>query len=129
MQTCPPKMQPPKCANFVQPRSLKDCVRHFTPAWFAVTMGTGAISILFHNYPYDNQSMPFKTFTYIFFFLNLTLFITFSVLTITRYTLFPDVWGIMLRHPIQSLYLGCYPMGATTLINIAVGLISVGKGQ
>lgn len=37
--------------------------------------------------------------------------------------MFPDIWSIMLRHPVQSLYLGCYPMGATTLINIAVGHI------
>lgn len=26
----------------------------------------------------------------------------------------------MVNHPTQSLYLGCFPMGATTLINIAV---------
>lgn len=29
----------------------------------------------------------------------------------------------MIRHPVQSLYIGTYPMGAATLINVAVGLI------
>ena len=86
-------------------------------------MGTGAISILFHNYPYLANSMTFKIFTYIFFFLNLALFLIFNIMTLARYTIFPDIWSIMIRHPVQSLYIGCYPMGATTLINVAVGLI------
>ncbi|OBZ68275.1 Sulfite efflux pump SSU1 [Grifola frondosa] len=104
-------------------KSLKDCIRHFTPAWFAVIMGTGAISILFHNFPYASDSIAMKIFTFIFFFLNLTLFTLFNALSISRYILFPDVWPLMIQHPVQSLYLGTYPMGATTLINIAVGLI------
>lgn len=29
----------------------------------------------------------------------------------------------MIHHPTQSLFLGTYPMGASTLINIAVSLI------
>ena len=86
-------------------------------------VGTGAISILWHNYPYLNDSPTFKIFTLIFFFLNLTLFVIFNVLTILRYMLFPDIWGIMMQHPVQSLYIGCYPMSVTTLINIAVGEI------
>lgn len=85
--------------------------------------GTGAVSILWHNYPYANDSRTFSVFTYIFFFLNLTLFVVFNTLSLARYVLFPETWSIMIRHPVQSLYLGCYPMGATTLINIAVGLI------
>lgn len=115
--------QPGKACNFTQPKTLKDCVRHFTPAWFAVIMGTGAVNILWHNYPYLSDTTTFKIFTLIFFFLNLSLFITFCILTVSRYTLFPDIWGIMIRHPIQSLYLGTFPMGATTLINIGVGEI------
>ncbi|KAI0088030.1 voltage-dependent anion channel-domain-containing protein [Irpex rosettiformis] len=111
----------PKCnAN---KKSLKDCVRHFTPAWFAVIMGTGIVSILWHNYPYDGPSKTFTVFTYTFFFLNLTLFLIFNVLTVARYIIFPDIWSLMIRHPVQSLYLGCYPMGLTTLINIAVILV------
>lgn len=86
-------------------------------------MGTGAISILFHNYPYADDSTTMKVFTYIFFFLNLVLFITFNVLTAIRYIIFPDILTVMIRHPVQSLYVGCYPMGATTLVSVGVGLI------
>ena len=91
-------------------------------------MGTGAISILFHNFPYLNNTITFKIFTYIFFFLNLFLFVVFNVMTVARYTIFPDIWGIMLRHPVQSLFIGCYPMGFATLINIGVGLIYEQEG-
>ncbi|GJE94970.1 sulfite efflux pump SSU1 [Phanerochaete sordida] len=112
-----------KPCDFAPPKTLKDCVRHFTPAWFAVIMGTGAVDILWHNYPYLNDTRTFKTITLIIFFLNLTLFVIFTGLTISRYVLFPDIWGIMIRHPVQSLYIGTFPMGATTLINIGVGEI------
>ncbi|KAI0745701.1 voltage-dependent anion channel [Earliella scabrosa] len=106
-----------------QRKSLKDCVRHFTPAWFAAIMGTGSIAILFNNFPYAEDTTAKQILTYVFFFLNLALFIIFNALSIARYTIFPDIWSIMLHHPTQSLFLGTYPMGATTLINIAVSLI------
>jgi len=76
-----------------------------------------------------------------FMFLNLVLFLLFSVITIARYCLFPNVWRFMIHHPVQSLYIGTFPMGkyiaclsararnnysftgATTILNIAVGVI------
>ena len=97
-----------------------------TTAHITDAIGTGSISILFHAFPYANDSKTMVVFTYIFFFLNLALFILFNALTAARYILFPDIWSIMLHHPTQSLFLGTYPMGATTLINIAVGLIYEG---
>lgn len=86
-------------------------------------MGTGSISLLFHAFPYDNGTQTMKILSLIFFFFNLFLFTLFTILATARYILFPDVWGIMIHHPVQSLYLGCYSMGATTLINVAVELI------
>ncbi|THH27847.1 hypothetical protein EUX98_g6340 [Antrodiella citrinella] len=86
-------------------------------------MGTGAISILFRNFPYGSDTLPMRVFSAIFFFLNLFLFILFNVLTLTRYIIFPDIWSIMIRHPVQSLYIGTYPMGAATLINVSVSLL------
>ncbi|KAJ3748718.1 voltage-dependent anion channel [Lentinula detonsa] len=105
-------------------RPLKDVIRNFTPAWFAAIMGTGSISLLFHAFPYGNETQTFIIFTFIFFFLNLTLFILFCAITITRYIMFPDIWGLMIRHPAQSLFTGTFPMGACTLLSIAVSLIS-----
>ncbi|KAH7923732.1 hypothetical protein BV22DRAFT_1014841 [Leucogyrophana mollusca] len=88
-----------------------------------VSTGTGAISILFHNYPYANDSTAMKALTMIFFFFNLGLFMLFTAISAARYILFPDIWPRMIRHPVQSLYLGTFPMGATTLINVAIGAI------
>ena len=50
--------------------------------------------------------------------------------TITRYILFRPVWSLMLKHPVQSLYLGAMPMGFATMISAAVGVLyeSLGLG-
>ena len=58
----------------------------------------------------------------IFLFLNLFLFAIFNLLTALRYAIFPEIWGTIMHHPTQSLFLATYPMGATTLISIAVGI-------
>lgn len=116
-------------------KSLLTILRHFTPAWFAVTMGeskytylcvvltifvgTGSIAILFHNFPYAGDSPVMRGFALGFFFFNLVLFLLFSVITAARYIFFPGIWFHMIRHPVQSLYIGTFPMGATTLINVA----------
>ncbi|TBU49463.1 voltage-dependent anion channel-domain-containing protein [Dichomitus squalens] len=116
------------------PRSAKytarlvECIRHFTPAWFAAIMGTGVIAILWHNSPYAYDSRTVKVFAYTFFFLNLLLFIFFNILTILRYTMFPEICPAFIYHPTQSLFLGTYPMGAATLINVAVGVIYTEDG-
>jgi len=113
----------PDTTTCISNKSLKGIIRNFPPAWFAVNMGTGSISILLHSFPYGNDTPIMRILSLIFFFLNLFLFILFNIITITRYTLFPDSWSVMIHHHAQSLYLGCYPMAGATLINIAVGLI------
>ncbi|KAG0704523.1 voltage-dependent anion channel-domain-containing protein [Suillus ampliporus] len=85
----------------------------------ASRVGTGAIAILFHNFPYASDSPVMRGFTLAFFFFNLVLFLLFSIITAARYILFPGIWSHMIQHPVQSLYIGTFPMGATTLINIA----------
>ncbi len=62
--------------------------------------------------------------TLVFFFLNLCLFLTFTVISAIRYILWPDIWSIMIRNPVQSLFISTFPMGATTILNIAVSLIN-----
>ena len=58
-----------------------------------------------------------------FLFLNLVLFVLFCAATVARYWRFPGVWGAMIRHPVQSLYLGTFPMGALTLIGVATTVL------
>jgi tellurite resistance protein TehA-like permease len=87
-------------------------------------MGTGIIGALFHNFPYGGDTRTMNAFALIFFMLNVILFSAFLALTIARYIMFPHAWGLMLRHPVQSLYLGCFPMGAVTLVNVGLTVVN-----
>ncbi|KAG9237117.1 C4-dicarboxylate transporter/malic acid transport protein-like protein [Amylocarpus encephaloides] len=93
-------------------------VRNFTPSWFSVNMGTGIVSILLHNLPYNGDWLYWIS--VIVFALNVALFVTFFTISFLRYTLYPQIWGAMMRHPAQSLFLGTFPMGLATIINMIV---------
>jgi tellurite resistance protein TehA-like permease len=80
-------------------------------------MGTGVISALAALFPYGQGSVFLKAIVLLFFSINLALFIFVSTCTILRYYWFPEVWPLMLRHPAQSLFVGCFAMGCATLLN------------
>ena len=48
--------------------------------------------------------------------LNIALFILLTACGVTRYTMFRNIWRTMIHHPVQSLSLGCFPMGFATII-------------
>lgn len=85
-------------------------------------MGTGVTSALITNFPYGGGSVPALWVGFGFWVLNLILFVFVCGCTIARYVMFPEVWELMLSHPVQSLFIGCFPMGAATLINGALAL-------
>ncbi|PCH45141.1 hypothetical protein WOLCODRAFT_19389 [Wolfiporia cocos MD-104 SS10] len=107
---------------------LRHAVRHFSPAWFVVTMGTGGIAMLFHNYPYAYDSKPMEVFSTIFFFLNLFLFILFNVLIFSRIVIWPEIIPLIMYHPVHNLYIGSYPMGLATLIIVANSVLNAEWG-
>lgn len=72
-------------------------------------MGTGIVSILLHQLPYNAQWLQYIS--YIFFCANIVLFVIFTTLSALRYSLYPQIWAAMIRHPAQSLFLGTFPMG------------------
>ncbi|KAG8724826.1 Plasma membrane sulfite pump involved in sulfite metabolism [Ceratobasidium sp. 395] len=98
-----------------------DCVKNFMPSWFAVNMGTGAVSTLLWNFPYGPKPMLHLLGTG-FLVLNIILFVTFCALSLIRYFRYPQLIHLTYRHPIQSLYLGCLPMGFATIINATLNL-------
>ena len=104
------------CKRSRYERGWRRVVRNFTPSWFAVNMGTGIVSILLHNLPYNGPWLQYIS--YIFFTLNVALFVLFLYISLLRYTLYPKIWKAMIRHPAQSLFLGCFPMGLATIINM-----------
>ncbi|KAH7108146.1 C4-dicarboxylate transporter/malic acid transport protein [Auriculariales sp. MPI-PUGE-AT-0066] len=80
-------------------------------------MGTGVISALFDAFPYYSNEAILHGCAAAFVAFNAVLFSLFLAMTITRYALYPEIWKIMLMHPVQSLYLSCIPMGFATLLN------------
>ena len=86
--------------------------------WFSVNMGTGVVSILLHNLPYNGAWLYWIS--VVFFALNVLLFVVFLFISIIRYTLYPRIWTAMVRHPTQSLFLGTFPMGFATIVNMVV---------
>lgn len=99
-------------------RGWRRVLRNFTPSWFSVNMGTGIVSILLHNLPYNGTWLYWISVAI--FCLNVVLFLLFLTASILRYTLYPDIWLAMVRHPAQSLFLGTFPMGLATIVNMIV---------
>jgi tellurite resistance protein TehA-like permease len=85
--------------------------------------GTGAVSILCSVFPYGEHSNTLTALSTAFFFLNLLLFILFVVMSITRYIRYRYIWSIMILHPVQSLFLSTFPMGAITLISVGTTVL------
>ncbi|KAJ5347416.1 uncharacterized protein N7506_000669 [Penicillium brevicompactum] len=94
-------------------------VRNFSPSrWFAVTMGTGIVSVLLTSIPFHTPALYYLSIT--FFILNTILFALAMTTSILRYTLYPEIWSVMIKDPVNSLFLATIPMGFATLIEMWV---------
>lgn len=89
-------------------------VRNFSPSWFVVTMGTGIVSLLLCSIPFKARWLYWLS--VVFFGLNALIYITFFIISILRYTLYPEIWRVMVADRTNSLFLGCFPIGFATLI-------------
>lgn len=79
-------------------------------------MGTGIVSILLNTLPYDGAWLYWISI--VIFVLNVALFSAACVITMLRYILYPDIFMAMIRHPVQSMFIGTFPMGFATIINM-----------
>lgn len=84
--------------------------------WFSVTMSTGIVSALLHNLPYNGVGVYWIS--VIIFALNVFLFVLGCIMTSLRYTLYPEIFKVMITHPVQSMFIGTFPMGLATIINM-----------
>jgi tellurite resistance protein TehA-like permease len=82
-------------------------------------MGTGILSILIHQLPYN--AIWLQYISVVFFVLNCALFATFTGVSIARYALYPEIWPAMVNHPNQSLFLGTFPMGLASKCHPCLG--------
>ena len=104
--------------------TLRDVVREFTPNWFSVTMGTGALALALNQIPlpvpgiYDLAGGLWI--------LDILLFGFFTVIYAARWILFFDEARRIVRHSVLSMFFGAIPMGLATIIN---GLLIFGGGK
>ena len=92
-------------------------------------MGTGIIPILIQKLPYQVPGFP--QISLIFFILEIIIFVTLCVLSIVRYTVWPEIITLTMRHPVESLYLydpsplvsyfrGTMPTGLATIVTVLI---------
>ncbi|KAL8938807.1 MAG: hypothetical protein Q9211_003037 [Gyalolechia sp. 1 TL-2023] len=98
--------------------SCRRIIHQFVIRWFMIIMSTGVISTMLHQFPYHARWL--NLLSYIFFAVNLALFLLFTFISILRYTLYPQIFPAVMRHPQQSLFVATFPMGLANLINMIV---------
>lgn len=111
------------CPNSVKPglRPLshlqhpREAIRHFTPNWFAATMGTGVLALALAQLPV--QSPGLQAVAEGLWLFNILLFVLFCGLYAARWLLFFDEASRIFGHSTVSMFFGTIPMGLATIIN------------
>lgn len=83
-------------------------------------MGTGVVSNILANIPWEAKWLYYLSI--VFFVLNVGLFSIAAIISLLRYTIWPEIWVVMIQDPNNSLFLGTAPMGFATIINMWVAV-------
>ena len=103
-------------------RPFTDIIRHFTPNWFAASMGTGILAICLGQFHQIAILRPAGEGLWI---ANMILFTVCTVLHAARWIAFPGEACRIFGHDVMSMFLGCIPMGLATIVN---GFVLFGPG-
>lgn len=79
--------------------------------------GTGIVNTLLFDLPWEAAHPAFRAIGAAFLIFDIVLFLAFTLISITRYALYPRIFLVMLRHETHSLFLGTIPMGFVTIIS------------
>lgn len=99
----------------VRPLPLRDIIRNFTPNWFTVTMGTGALALVLNQFPVRVPGL--HTVAAILWGANILIFVSFGVLYAARWLFFFNEAKLIFHHPVMSMFFGAIPMGMATIVN------------
>ncbi|MBB3595596.1 C4-dicarboxylate transporter/malic acid transport protein [Rhizobium sp. BK529] len=89
-------------------------LRHFTPNWFATTMGTGILAVCLGQFP----DLPMvRAAGEVLWLANMGLFIVLTCTYAGKWLLHPGAALRAFDHPVVSMFFGCIPMGLATIIN------------
>ncbi len=96
-------------------RHPAEAIRHFTPNWFTMSMGTGILLLTLYAFPYafPGQAALARGLWWV----DVVLYVLFCALFAARLLLRGDTVRQLLRHPVQSMFLGAIPMGLVPIIN------------
>jgi hypothetical protein len=84
--------------------------------WFSVVMGTGMISTALNTLPYNGRWLYWIS--VVIFALNVAIFAVCSILSVLRYTMYPETLNTVMNEPAQSMFLSTFPMGLATIVNM-----------
>ncbi len=98
--------------RLAHPREL---MRQFTPNWFTVNMGTGIVFLMLAQFPY--RAPGIMATAHALFWIDAVLFTLFLALFAGRWMFFYEDALPLLRHPVQSMFLGALPMALIPLVN------------
>ncbi|KAJ1819374.1 Plasma membrane sulfite pump involved in sulfite metabolism [Coemansia sp. RSA 2598] len=101
--------------------SKSDIIRGFSPAWFNVTMGTGAIANLVYSFPYTCRPLEYIGMAIGLF--NIVVYLACFAMFTARLIKYCDMSDILL-HPQHSMSLGTIPMGLCTVVSGLVTMLS-----
>ncbi|KAI9829665.1 MAG: hypothetical protein M1819_006036 [Sarea resinae] len=102
-----PKRQGERC-------SLRERIRHFTWAWFTLTMSTGGIAILLARTPHRFHGL--ETIGKVFFILDLVLFVCLCLAISTRFVLFPQAMAHSFRNTKEGLFFATFWLSVADII-------------
>ncbi len=90
-------------------------MRQFTPNWFTATMGTGILALALNQFPIHVAGL--HQVAAVLWLLNILLFVVFSGLYLTRWSVYPGEARRVFSHSVVSMFFGAIPMGLATIIN------------
>lgn len=79
--------------------------------------GTGIVNTLLFDIPFAVVHPTFRAIGTAFLLLDIFLFLSFTLITIVRYALYPTFFFAMLNNETHSLFLGTIPMGFVTIVS------------
>lgn len=90
-------------------------------------MGTGIVAVLLNSLPYNGIWIYWIS--VVIFALNVLLFGIGCIITLLRYVLYPEILPAVVMHPVQSMFLGTFPMGLSTIIDMVCYVCVPAWGQ
>lgn len=111
--TCPNTLRTGRPLSQLQ--HPREAIRHFTPNWFAATMGTGVLALALAQLPLRIPGLHLLAEGLWLF--TIGLFVVFSVAYAARWIMFFDEARRIFGHSTVSMFFGTIPMGLATIIN------------